>query len=66
MEIETFEGSWYLIEGVMDSTKEWLFHTKEWREKYQIIEMIDEAIKELESWKDAVKKDDALTNGGEK
>ena len=56
MDKETFEVSWKLIEGVMEDVKTYLYETKEWRDKHDLLEEINDACQELYSWQDAVKK----------
>jgi len=55
MDEETLDGIRYLIDGVLDDVQTYLFDTKEWHEKIQLVDNIDEAIKELESLKEILK-----------
>ncbi len=55
MNKDTLQSSWDLVYGVAKEVKEYLFEDlSKWRDERDMLESIDSAIQELESWKKAV------------
>jgi len=55
MDKQTLEASWGLVYGVAEMVRDYLFNGHNaHRGKIDMIEAIDDAINELESWKKAV------------
>ena len=55
MDKDTLVASWKLIRGVAEMTQDYLFYGHdEYRDKIQMFDAIDDAIKELKSWKKAI------------
>ena len=51
MDKDTLEASRELVHGVGIMVQEYLFDFPKYRDKYDMIEALDDAIQEIESWK---------------
>ncbi len=56
MDNETFDASWNLIWGVQDMVRDYLFDDNPaQRDKIDMVEAIDSAIQELNSWRKTIR-----------